>query len=95
MKPEAMTAFLDGAIRSRVAIRFIAEQHIALTRALKHAHNHDSKLNHFLGVVDSECSPAEMVKLCTASVNDLCVGTFGIAPEVVLDGMTDVTFTSV
>jgi hypothetical protein len=36
-----------------------------------------------------------MVKLCTAFVRELCVGTFGTAPEIVLDGMTDVTFTFV
>ncbi|KIM29095.1 hypothetical protein M408DRAFT_128025 [Serendipita vermifera MAFF 305830] len=95
MKPGAMTSFLDGAIRSRIAIRFIAEQHIALTRALKLALDRDSKMDQFLGVVDSECSPAEMVKLCTNFVHELCVGTFGTAPEIVLDGMTDVTFTYV
>jgi len=89
MKPEVISSFLDGAIRSRIAIRFIAEQHIALTRALKR----DPKRGHFLGVVDSECSPAEMVKLCAAFVRELCIGTFGTAPEIVLEGMTDVTFT--
>ena len=95
MKPEAMASFLDGAIRSRIAIRFIAEQHIALTQALKLAPDRDSRMDQFLGVVDSECSPADMVKLCTGFVHELCVGTFGIAPEIVLEGMTDVTFTSV
>jgi 26S proteasome regulatory subunit T1 len=95
MKPEAISSFLDGAIRSRIAIRFIAEQHIALTRALKLARDRDSKKDHILGVVDSECSPVEMVNLCTAFVRELCVGTFGMAPEIALEGMTDVTFTFV
>jgi 26S proteasome regulatory subunit T1 len=95
MKPEAISSFLDGAIRSRIAIRFIAEQHIAFTRALKLALDRDAKQHHVLGVVDSECSPTEMVNLCTAFVRELCIGTFGMAPEIVLEGMTDVTFTFV
>ncbi|CAG7845900.1 SubName: Full=Related to branched-chain alpha-ketoacid dehydrogenase kinase, mitochondrial {ECO:0000313/EMBL:CCA77951.1} [Serendipita indica DSM 11827] len=96
MRPEVISSFLDGAIRSRIAIRFIAEQHIALTRALK-LHPGTQTVpslepTHSRGVVDSECSPFEMVNLCTTFVHELCVGTFGMAPDVTIDGMTDVTF---
>ncbi|KAG8804974.1 26S proteasome regulatory subunit 7 [Serendipita sp. 399] len=115
MRPEAIASFLDGAIRSRIAIRFIAEQHIALTRSLKlrskdsiltnkEIHSGDGSLKsartghsassmvHSYGVVDPECSPAEMVRLCTNFVHELSVGTFGVAPDVEIDGMTTVTF---
>jgi 26S proteasome regulatory subunit T1 len=92
MNPETTKAFLDGAIRSRIAIRFIAEQHIALTRALKMATSSPSNINRSSGVVDTECSPLEMVNMCKAFVHELCLGTFGVAPEVAIDGMTDVTF---
>jgi Mitochondrial branched-chain alpha-ketoacid dehydrogenase kinase len=92
MKPEAIAAFLDGAIRSRIAVRCIAEQHIALTRALKLAGESGVDVERSGGVVDYECSPLEMINLCGSFVHDLCVGTFGSAPEIKVDGMTDVTF---
>lgn len=92
MKPEAISAFLDGAIRSRIAVRFIAEQHIALTRALRLATERGVTSDYSGGVVDYECSPRDMVNLCGSFVHDLCVGTFGTAPEIEIDGMVDATF---
>ncbi|KAG8783066.1 26S proteasome regulatory subunit 7 [Serendipita sp. 397] len=118
MRPEAISSFLDGAIRSRIAIRFIAEQHIALTRSLKIRSNNPisadeekllgemgrhlnrtgdsaipiNQMVHSYGVVDPECSPIEMIRLCTSFVHELAMGTFGVAPDVEIDGMTGATF---
>ena len=92
MKPGRVSEFLDGAIRSRIAVRFIAEQHIALTRALKLATRRGITVERSGGVVDYECSPVEMIHVCGSFVHDLCIGTFGTAPDIKIDGMTDVTF---
>lgn len=33
--------------------------------------------------------------MCKAFVHELSMGTFGVAPEIVIEGMKDVTFTYV
>lgn len=91
MPPEEVNAFLDGAIRNRISVRLIAEQHIALTHALHHP-PHDGKA---VGVVDTNCSPKKMIDMCGSFVTDLCYATLGNAPRIVLDGFPEATFASV
>ncbi|KAF5324819.1 hypothetical protein D9611_004460 [Ephemerocybe angulata] len=88
MPPEEINAFLDGAIRNRISVRLIAEQHIALTHAL---HN-PPKDGQAMGVVDTKCSPRQMIDMCGSFVTDLCYATLGNAPTIVLDGQVDATF---
>ena len=87
--------FLDGAIRSRISIRFIAEQHIALTRALcdlTQDGEPQGSAPSSSGIVDSACSAANTINACGSFVRDLCEATFGVAPTIQLEGMTDVKF---
>ena len=95
MNQTDISNFLDGAIRSRISIRLIAEQHIALTRAL-HDLMQDAESQRAepssSGVVDSECSAANMINACGSFVRDLCEATFGVAPTIQLEGMTDAKF---
>jgi len=58
LTPEQTSQFLDGAIRSRIAVRLIAEQHIALSRALQHP---DSMKDH-VGVIDLKCRPMDLIQ---------------------------------
>ncbi|EFI28422.1 atypical/PDHK/BCKDK protein kinase [Coprinopsis cinerea okayama7 len=88
MSFEDINAFLDGAIRNRISVRLIAEQHIAVTRAL-HDPPQDGK---DVGVIDTRCSPKEMVDVCGSFVGDLCRATLGSAPEIVVDGYPEATF---
>jgi hypothetical protein len=44
------------------------------------------------GIVDSECSAANMINACGSFVRDLCEATFGVAPTIQLEGMTDAKF---
>lgn len=90
MNPTETAAFLDGAIRSRIAIRLIAEQHISLTRILREEGENAAPT---MGVVDPVCSPADMLKMCGSFVHELCEGTLGDAPQLVLEGQVDATFT--
>ncbi|KAG2348597.1 26S proteasome subunit P45 [Suillus weaverae] len=93
MSPTQISNFLDGAIRSRISVRLIAEQHIALSHALATdpsaaeagvlVHN---------GVIDPKCSPAGMVRMCGAFVSELCEATLGASPNITIDGCPKATF---
>lgn len=91
MSQTAISDFLDSAIRNRIAVRLIAEQHIALSQALGESPScgsHD-------GVVNMSCLPVDMVRACSIIVNEMCEATFGAHPEVVIDGHLGSTFASV
>jgi 26S proteasome regulatory subunit T1 len=88
MSSEQISNFLNAAIRNRIAVRLIAEQHIVLSRALQDPEQ--AKTN--IGVVDMSLSPVKMIRMCASFVSELCEATLGAAPHVVIDGATDATF---
>lgn len=88
MSSEQISNFLNVAIRNSIAVRLIAEQHIVLSRALQDPEQ--AKTN--IGVVDMSLSPVKMIRMCASFVSELCEGTLGVAPHVVIDGTTDATF---
>ncbi|KAG6816951.1 hypothetical protein H0H87_001466 [Tephrocybe sp. NHM501043] len=88
MSPTQISSFLDNAIRNRISVRLIAEQHIALSQELDNA---DADPSH-VGVVDMECSPKAMIKMCGSFVSELCEATLGASPPLVIDGQADATF---
>ncbi|KAF9818915.1 hypothetical protein IEO21_02453 [Rhodonia placenta] len=88
LTPEQISTFLDEAIRNRIAVRLIAEQHIAISRALEEGG--DLKDHH--GVVHLSCSPQDMIRMCGSWVSDLCEATLGAHPEIIIDGEVDATF---
>ncbi|KIJ34628.1 hypothetical protein M422DRAFT_61365 [Sphaerobolus stellatus SS14] len=92
LSPKDIATFLDEAIRTRIGVRLIAEQHITLTRTLREAH---AEILYDAGVVDMECSPAQMVNMCSKYVADLCEATLGSAPSLVVDGDVDAVFACV
>ena len=89
MSSEEISEFLDSAIRNRIAVRLIAEQHIALSRAVL---NGGETLKEYIGVIHLACSPANMIRMCGSFVSELCEATFGAAPELKIDGDVDATF---
>jgi 26S proteasome regulatory subunit T1 len=91
MSSEQISNFLDSAIRNRIAVRLIAEQHIVLSRALQNPDQ--AKTN--VGIVDMTLSPVEMIRMCGSFVSELCEATLGAAPSIVIDGTTDATFACV
>jgi len=88
MTPTEISNFLDGAIRNRISVRLIAEQHIALSQAI----DDPQKSNAHVGVIDLTCSPSKMIKTCGAFVEELCNATLGASPSIVIDGHADATF---
>ncbi|KAI9569107.1 atypical/PDHK/BCKDK protein kinase [Boletus coccyginus] len=90
MSPTQISTFLDGAIRNRISVRLIAEQHIALSQALERQRG--MGLTSHYGIVDMACSPAVMIKMVGAFVSELCEATLGAAPTIIVDGHQDTTF---
>ncbi|KAJ4480418.1 P-loop containing nucleoside triphosphate hydrolase protein [Lentinula edodes] len=86
MTNSQISEFLDGAIRNRISVRLIAEQHISLSRAI-HDSNHPN-----VGVVNTQCSPADMVRMCGSFVSELCEATLGASPVITIEGDRDATF---
>ena len=89
LDPNEISTFLDAAIRNRIAVRLLAEQHIAISRDL--AHPELATPDH-IGVVHMRCSPAAMIRMCSNFVSELCEATLGTSPEVIIDGDADATF---
>jgi len=81
-----ITEFLDGAIRNRISVRLIAEQHISLSRALVEPGHYNP------GIVQTNCSPADMVRMCGSFVSELCNATLGAAPTILIDGDEEAEF---
>lgn len=81
-----ITEFLDGAIRNRISVRLIAEQHISLSRAIFEPGHYNP------GIVHANCSPADMVRMCGSFVSELCNATLGAAPAITIDGDKEAEF---
>ena len=90
MSPTQISNFLDGAIRNRISVRLISEQHIALSRGLKNPMD-EHNITHN-GIVNMMCSPSDMVRMCGSFVSELCEATLGTSPRLVIDGHEDATF---
>lgn len=89
MSSEEISAFLDSAIRNRLAVRLLAEQHIAISRDLQQP---ELASKDHIGVVELNCSPTKMIRMVSSFVTELCEATLGAAPEVIIDGEVDATF---
>ncbi|WFD18090.1 hypothetical protein MCAP1_000302 [Malassezia caprae] len=94
MDPEKITNFLNAALHSRIGIRIIAEQHLALSATANSARNGDKPSPARLsptsvGIVDTAMAPADVIRQSSEYVRALCEATFEMAPEVVLEGQVD------
>jgi pyruvate dehydrogenase kinase 2/3/4 len=76
--------FLDRFYMSRIGIRMLIGQHIAM---------HDGSRPGYAGLICERCSPAEVAREATTSAQNLCLLHYTAAPEVVVRGNTDLTFT--
>ncbi|CAE6450843.1 unnamed protein product [Rhizoctonia solani] len=95
LSQERVSSFLDLSIRGRIAVRLIAEQHIALSRAVREQNGSrpDKKQSvGEVGVASANCVPKDMVRLCAAFVGELCEATLGAAPPLIIDGVVDTKF---
>ena len=78
--------FLDRFYMSRIGIRMLIGQHIAM--------HHGSRPG-YVGLICEKCSPAEVARDAILNAQNLCLHHFTVAPEVVVLGNVDLTFTYV
>lgn len=92
MPSAAISTFLDGAIHSRIGIRLIAEQHLALS----HAYATDKTATpHSVGIIDTQVNAYDLIKQDSEFVEELCESTLGESPEIRIEGDRKATFVGV
>lgn len=75
LSEDQITSFLNRAIQSRISMRLIAEQHLALSKA-------DEPCSaRRIGIVDPELKLAKTLESVLKFVEELCEATYGTAPE--------------
>ncbi|KAF8320134.1 alpha-ketoacid dehydrogenase kinase [Clavulina sp. PMI_390] len=89
MKEPQIAAFLDDTIASRIGIRLMAEQYVAISQG---AQTESREPAHRSGIMDPDCDVASMVRMCAKFVGGMCEATFGAAPAVQIDGVPDARF---
>ncbi|KAI8092791.1 mitochondrial pyruvate dehydrogenase kinase [Halteromyces radiatus] len=101
MNNHDMATFLDDMIKARIGIRLIAEQCIVLTQ---HSQTHmtpidmsdnATKTNGYIGIIDTQLQPSQLVQHCANFVAELCEFNYGQSPETIINGHTDTKFTYV
>lgn len=82
LSEEEISNFFDRAVRNRIGIRLIAEQHLAYSfltaRRGRTSGGRNVKDSTQIGVVDTRCTPAKIVRACGYHVETLCEGAYGI-----------------
>ncbi|KAL4400134.1 pyruvate dehydrogenase (acetyl-transferring) kinase [Malassezia pachydermatis] len=91
MDAAQVSKFLDVALHSRIGIRIIAEQHLALTASSDLENGTDAVQSPTsVGIIDTEMSPLRIIEHSCEYVQALCESTFDIAPSVSFEGDLDV-----
>ncbi len=88
MSPDNTAAFLDEIIRSRIAVRLIAEQHIAISHNLRDP----PPVGKDVGIIHQKTSPKDMINMCARFVTELCDATLGTSPRLVMEGDVEAMF---
>ncbi|KAL8277233.1 hypothetical protein RQP46_010406 [Phenoliferia psychrophenolica] len=79
-----ITSFLNRAIRNRITLRLLAEQHLSLSTAslpsLRPHLSSSSPTTHL------SLSPRDLIDTCAGYVSELCEATYGVAPKYRIEG---------
>ena len=75
---------LDRFYMSRIGIRMLIGQHIALREPPREG---------YVGLICDGCSPAGVARAATVNARDLCEVRYSMSPEVTLHGKTELRFT--
>lgn len=95
ISPEEVTFFLNRHLRARIGTRLIAEQHIALHVASQPKPEGDTRQPRYIGIIDTELRPADMVRSCENFVGEICELKYGMRPSFIINGQIDASFTYV
>ncbi|KAI9331382.1 branched-chain alpha-ketoacid dehydrogenase [Obelidium mucronatum] len=83
MSREDAADFLDGMIHARIAIRVLAEHHLALQEPIPG----------YIGVLNTNLSPTTVLRHTADYVQELCEINYGVSPEFQLSGHLDTRIT--
>lgn len=83
--------FLDRFYMSRIGIRVIAGQYLALRQQQLHT-DVDDPNNDYLGLICKTTSPYQIVLHAVEDATWMCQRAFGDSPEVIISGNLDLTF---
>lgn len=75
--------FLDGFYLSRIGIRILIGQHIAL---------HEPPKDDHIGLIHTKCSPVQVAQDAVNDARSICLREYGAAPDVTLYGDPKFTF---
>ncbi|CAG9463186.1 unnamed protein product [Pedinophyceae sp. YPF-701] len=75
--------FLDGFYLSRIGIRMLIGQHIALHEPPRPGH---------IGLIDTKTNPIQVAEDAIADAREMCMREYGCAPEVEVFGPPNLTF---
>ncbi|GAV05817.1 hypothetical protein RvY_15892 [Ramazzottius varieornatus] len=78
----SLKEFLDRTLKSRLGIRLLAEQHLAL---------HEDRPN-FIGIININMNLRKTVERWAEFTRDLCLNKYGKAPQVKISGHVSATF---
>ena len=81
---ESIHSFLDKFYMSRIGIRILIGQYIELRR--------EPQLEGYVGLINLDTSPAEIFQQAMEDAKYMCERAHGDAPDVVIQGRTDLTF---
>lgn len=99
MPREERTAFINDLIRSRIGLRVIGEQHVALSYQFREEQKNQnfcddvdkqqekqSNQDVWVGAIHTKLQPARMMEQCAQMVQNMCEVHYGTAPEYYVDG---------
>ncbi|PIA16143.1 alpha-ketoacid dehydrogenase kinase, partial [Coemansia reversa NRRL 1564] len=98
MPREERTAFINDLIRSRIGLRVIGEQHVALSFQFRdeqkaaekrpdlRAAKPSSVDDVWVGTIHTKLMPARMMEQCAQMVQNMCEMHYGTAPSYYVDG---------
>ncbi|KAK9464965.1 mitochondrial branched-chain alpha-ketoacid dehydrogenase kinase-domain-containing protein [Lipomyces arxii] len=85
---EAANRFLDTHLHDRIGTRLLSKHHIALSRQSLEAENSESQ---FIGLVDTQLSPAKLCEEVTWFLSDVSDLQYGIRPVIEFDAGKEIT----
>ncbi|KAJ2706826.1 hypothetical protein FB645_001274 [Coemansia sp. IMI 203386] len=91
MPREMRAAFINDLIRSRIGLRVIGEQHVALSYQFRSDTGSSSHDEPWVGAIHTKLLPARMMEQCAHLVQNMCDLHYGTAPQYYLDGDVDET----
>lgn len=85
--------FVTETMRSRIGRRVLAEQHIAFTESLEANQFLDHDLERFIGVLDTNCLPLDIISKCSKKAFDVVKASTGLnPPKVTANGHVEASF---